>query len=197
MITFLDGLIDSKQPACVVMNVGGIGYEVLIPLSTFDQLPHEGAQTRLLTHHHVKEDIEALYGFATDAERSMFRLLLSISKIGPKIALSILSGLNARELKRAVIDGDRKRLSSINGVGPKMAERMIVELKDKFSEGETLEAVAGDENNPADVQIRDAVLALVALGYKQADAIKMINAVSEKSDPSTTVEDLVRLALTS
>ena len=196
MITFLDGLIDSKQPACVVMNVGGIGYEVLIPLSTFDQLPHEGAQTRLLTHHHVKEDIEALYGFATDAERSMFRLLPASVRSTQNCTWHT-QHLNARELKRAVIDGDRKRLSSINGVGPKMAERMIVELKDKFSEGETLEAVAGDENNPADVRIRDAVLALVALGYKQADAIKMINAVSEKSDPSTTVEDLVRLALTS
>ena len=138
MITFLEGKIDSKQPARLVMNVGGIGYEVLIPLSTYDKLAREGESMRILTHHYVREDTQTLFGFATEAERQMFLLLLGISKIGPKIALSVLSGLNARELKRAVVEGDKKRLSSISGIGPKMAERMILELKDKISAGENI-----------------------------------------------------------
>ena len=197
MITFLEGIIDSKTPAQVVMNVNGVGYSVLIPLSTYDRLGLEGERMRILTHHYVREDTETLYGFARESERDMFLLLLGISKIGPKIALSALSGLNARELKRAVVEGDKKRLSSISGIGPKMAERMILELKDKISAGDALEAVAGDENAPGDIRIRDAVLALVALGYKQVDALKMINAVPGKEDAKLAVEDLVRLSLTS
>ena len=142
----------------------------------------------------MREDAQTLYGFSSPAERQLFQLLLSVSKIGPKIALSVLSGLAVRELKRAVVEGDKKRLSSISGVGTKMAERMILELRDKFSEGEALEAVAGEET-PGDIRSRDAVLALVALGYKQQDAQKMLLAVDARDEPDLGVEDLVRKAL--
>ena len=194
MIAFLEGTLESKNPAQVVLNVNGVGYELLIPLSTYDKLPKPGETVHILTYFHVREDAQTLYGFSSPAERQLFQLLLSVSKIGPKIALSVLSGLAVRELKRAVVEGDKKRLSSISGVGTKMAERMILELRDKFSEGEALEAVAGEET-PGDIRIRDAVLALVALGYKQQDAQKMLLAVDARDEPDLGVEDLVRKAL--
>ncbi|MFP6907249.1 MAG: Holliday junction branch migration protein RuvA [Verrucomicrobiota bacterium] len=194
MIAFLEGTLESKNPAQVVLNVNGVGYELLIPLSTYDKLPKPGETVHILTHFHVREDAQTLYGFSSPAERQLFQLLLSVSKIGPKIALSVLSGLAVRELKRAVVEGDKKRLSSISGVGTKMAERMILELRDKFSEGEALEAVAGEET-PGDIRSRDAVLALVALGYKQQDAQKMLLAVDARDEPDLGVEDLVRKAL--
>jgi Holliday junction DNA helicase RuvA len=194
MIAFLEGTLESKNPAQVVLNVNGVGYELLIPLSTYDKLPKPGETVHILTYFHVREDAQTLYGFSSPAERQLFQLLLSVSKIGPKIALSVLSGLAVRELKRAVVEGDKKRLSSISGVGTKMAERMILELRDKFSEGEALEAVAGEET-PGDIRSRDAVLALVALGYKQQDAQKMLLAVDARDEPDLGVEDLVRKAL--
>ncbi len=194
MIVFLEGRLDSKNPAQVVLNVNGVGYEILIPLSTYDKLPKAGETAHILTHFHVREDAQTLYGFSSPAERELFQLLLSVSKIGPKIALNVLSGLAVRELKRAVVEGDKKRLSSISGVGTKMAERMILELRDKLSEGEALEAVAGEET-PGDIRSRDAVLALVALGYKQQDAQKMLLAVDARDEPDLGVEDLVRKAL--
>ncbi|MFT5121483.1 MAG: Holliday junction DNA helicase RuvA [Kiritimatiellia bacterium] len=194
MITFLEGKLESKNPAQVVLNVNGVGYELLIPLSTYDHLPKPGEAVRILTHFHVREDAHILYGFSNAAERQLFMLLISVSKIGPKIALSVLSGLSVRDLKRAVVEGDKKRLSSISGVGPKMAERMILELRDKLSDGEALEAVSGDEG-PGDLRLRDAVLALIALGYKQQDAQRMLLSVNDKEDTEMGVEDLVRKAL--
>jgi holliday junction DNA helicase RuvA len=194
MITFLEGKLESKNPAQVVLNVNGVGYELLIPLSTYDHLPKPGEVVRILTHFHVREDAHILYGFSNAAERQLFMLLISVSKIGPKIALSVLSGLSVRDLKRAVVEGDKKRLSSISGVGPKMAERMILELRDKLSDGEALEAVSGDEG-PGDLRLRDAVLALIALGYKQQDAQRMLLSVNDKEDTEMGVEDLVRKAL--
>ena len=197
MITFLDGILEEKQPARVVMNVGGTGYEVLVPLSSFDRLPGEGDRTRILIHHHITDVSQALYGFATEEERRMFRLLLGVSGVGPKIAVSALSGLSARELKAALAGGDAKRLSSISGIGKKTAERIIVELRDKFTAGETLEVMAGGaEKTPGDTRLRDAALALIALGYKQADAQKMVGAHALNLQEGTAVEDLVRMALT-
>ena len=126
MITFLDGEIVEKRPTDVVMSVHGVGYEVFIPLSSYDRLPSRGDACRILTIDHVREDTHCLYGFMTEPERHMFKLLMGISGIGPKLALSALSGLTVRELKVAVVEGDVKRLSSISGVGRKMAERMVV-----------------------------------------------------------------------
>lgn len=194
MITFLEGTLEEKQPGRAVMNVGGVGYDVLVPLSSFDRLPPEGAKTRILIYHHITEASQVLFGFATDEERRMFTLLLGVSGVGPKIAVSALSGLTVRELKTALIESDVKRLSSVSGIGKKTAERIIVELRDKFSTGEALETIAGSDEMPGDSRLRDAAMALIALGYKQDDARKMVKAL--KLEPSTSVEALVRMALT-
>lgn len=196
MITYLDGILDEKQPGRVTVDVGGVGYAVSVPLSSFDRLPPQGERARVLVYHHITEGAQALFGFATEEEREMFTRLIAVSGIGPKSALSALSGLSARELKRALLDGDVKRLSSISGIGRKTAERIVVELRDKFSSGEALEAVAGEEVDSGDTRLRDAAAALISLGYKQEDARKMIRRLLGSLTPETGVEEIVRKALT-
>jgi holliday junction DNA helicase RuvA len=138
-----------------------------------------------------------LFGFVTEAERRMFVMLLSVSGIGPKLAMSVLSGMSVKEIKLAVVGGDIKRLSSISGIGRKTAERMVVELRHKIGEADALEAVAGAEELPEDdMKMRDAIMALIALGYKQADARKMVvNALYGKDTGIMTVEEIVKNAL--
>ncbi len=196
MITFIEGKLDHKQPTRIVMNVGGIGYEIFIPLCSYEPLPPEGDTCRILTYHHITDATQKLFGFSTDGEREMFIRLLSISGVGPKLAISALSGLPVHELKTALINGDVKRISSISGIGKKTAERIIIELRDKFTQGEQLDALAGGEGNLGDHRLRDAALALGALGYKLDAAQKMIKSVTLKLTPEMTVEDLIRLALT-
>ncbi len=196
MITFLEGRLEEKQPARVVMNVGGVGYEVFIPLSSYDRLPAEGNTLRILTYDCVREDDHLLYGFMTKAERELFLLLTNVSGIGPKIAISALSGLSTRDFKVAVLNGDIKRLSSISGIGKKTAERIILELRDRLSAGEALEAMSGvPEEAPEDKRAKDAAMALVSLGYKQADAWKMIQAVLANLPAEAAVEEVIRAAL--
>lgn len=196
MITYLDGKLDEKQAMRVVLDVAGVGYEVSIPLSSYDKLPAVGQSYRILIHDHLREDEHRLFGFASEGERKMFRLLLGISGIGPKIALSALSGLSARELTAAVLGGDVKRLSSVSGIGKKMAERMVVELRDKISEGDAMEALAGADPELQDGRLRDAIMALVSLGYKQEQARKMAQAALTRSGSEDDVEAILRLALT-
>lgn len=197
MITFLEGRLVDKQPTRVVLNVNGVGYEVSIPLSSFDRLGPLNEVCHLLTHHHVREDAELLYGFTTEEERHLFELLLGISGIGPKIALSALSGMSVREIKAAVAGNDVKRLSSISGIGRKTAERMVIELRDKLSDGDALDVAAGaDDSSPDDVRARDAILALVSLGYKQVDAQRMVRSAVSGGLDGLEVEDIVRKALT-
>ncbi len=195
MITFLEGILETKQPARIELNVQGVGYEVFIPLSSFDRLGSPGARCRLLIHDHLREEAHMLFGFSTPEERLMFERLITIGGIGPKLALSALSSLSVRELQRAVIDGDTKRLSSISGIGRKTAERMIVELRDKISAEETLEVMAGQGEVAGDGRKRDAVKALIALGYKQADAHALIHRAGKKISDTMSVEDIVRLTL--
>ncbi len=194
MITFLDGTLEEKQPTRIVMNVSGVGYEVLVPLSSFDRLPPEGESCRILIYHHITDVSQVLFGFCTDEERGLFKMLLGVSGIGPKTAVSALSGLSVRELKTALIESDVKQISSISGIGKKTAERVIVELRDKFSSGDALEVLSGVDAEPGDHRLRDAALALVSLGYKQADAHKMIKKLDRT--PETSVEEMVRKALT-
>lgn len=196
MITFLEGKLDEKQLGRVVMNIGGVGYEVSIPLSSYDRLPPDGETCRILTYHHITEADQRLFGFCTEEEREMFARLLTISGIGPKLAIIVLSGLPVRELKNALINGDIKRISSISGIGKKTAERIVVELRDKFTQGEQLDAFAADEGLPGDHRLRDAALALGALGHKPDDAAKMAKSVAKQLKPESTVEDLIRMALT-
>ena len=197
MITFLDGILVEKHPTRVVLDVGGVGYEAFIPLSSYDRLPPRDERCRLLVYDYVREDVHSLFGFMTGAERDLFVLLMGASGIGPKLALSALSGLSVRDLKAAVVEGDVKRLSSISGIGRKMAERLIVELRDRIGAGEALEAVAGAaEGSEADSLIHDAMLALVSLGYKQEAARKMVVAAIGADKPGNlTLEAVIKKAL--
>lgn len=197
MITFLNGKLIEALPTLAVVEVSGVGYEVLIPLSSFDKLPAPGQPIKLLTHLVVREDAHVLYGFMTAPEREMFRMLINtVSGIGPKIALNILSGINVTAFRGAVAGGDVKMLSQISGVGKKTAERIIIELKDKVGKAGALEAAsAGRALSPGDQKTNDAVLALMALGYKQPDAHESVRAAQAVLGPDAGVEDLVRASL--
>lgn len=198
MITYLRGTIAEKQPTRVVIDVGGVGYEVLIPLSSYDRLPATGETCTMLTHFHVREDLQQLFGFRSQEERAMFTQLLSITGIGPKLALSALSGLSVKDLRAAVVDGDAKRLNGIQGVGKKMAERMIVELRDTISASEALEATAGGDIDPAAAAhnlLADAMAALVALGYASDQARKMVEKALKGKQPPNRVPDIIKKAL--
>jgi Holliday junction DNA helicase RuvA len=197
MITFLHGKLVEALPTQVVVEVNGIGYEVLIPLSSFDKLPPPGHEIKLLTQLIVREDAHILYGFASAVERDLFRLLINnVSGIGPKTALNILSGMNAVAFRGAVANGDVKSLSQISGVGKKTAERIVVELRDKIGAAGALEAASAKHGlSPNDQKINDAVLALMALGFKQVEAHDAIRAASAVLGPQASVEDLVRASL--
>ena len=196
MITFLEGVLVEKQPTRIVLNVGGVGYEVFIPLSSYDRLPDENAACRVLIHDHIREDAHLLYGFMTADERRLFELLIGVNGIGPKTAMSALSGLTPRDFKAAIVEADVKRLSTISGIGKKTAERIVVGLKDKLPAGEALEAVTGGAApSPADMKLRDAILALVSLGYKQAEAQALVRQVAGSLEARASVEDVVRKAL--
>jgi holliday junction DNA helicase RuvA len=197
MITFLQGKLVEALPTQVIIGVNGVGYEVLIPLSSFDQLPPPGQEVKLLTQLVIREDAHSLYGFMTAAERDLFRLLVNtVSGIGPKIALNILSGMNPVTFRGAVANGDVKSLSQISGVGRKTAERIIVELRDKIGAAGAWEAVSARHAlSPDDQKINDAVLALMALGFKQVEAHDAIRAVHTMLGAKATVEELVRACL--
>ena len=197
MITFLQGTLAESLPTQVVVEVNGVGYEALIPLSSFDKLPAPGQPLKLLTQLIVREDAHLLYGFMTDAERNMFRLLINtVSGIGPKTALNILSGISVTAFRGAVAGGDVKALSQISGVGKKTAERIIVELRDKVGVAGAWEAASAKHALSADDQkVNDAVLALMALGFKQAEAHDSVRAAQAMLGPQATVEALVRACL--
>ncbi|MSU44167.1 MAG: Holliday junction branch migration protein RuvA [Pedosphaera sp.] len=197
MIGFLQGKIVEALPTQVVLDVHGVGYEVLIPLSSFERLPPVGQEVRLLTHLSVREDAHVLFGFATAGERTLFRLLIrTITGIGPKSALSILSGISVATFYDAVSSGDVKRLSGISGVGKKTAERIVVELKDKLGEWGGGSGAAASTSVPAAGQTaHDAALALEALGYKPKDAQDAVRAAVAVLGAAATVDRLVRAAL--
>jgi Holliday junction DNA helicase RuvA len=197
MITFLHGQLVDALPTQVTVEVNGVGYEVLIPLSSFDRLPAPGGEVRLLTHLAVREDAHVLYGFMTGAERELFRLLINtVSGIGPKLALNILSGMNPTAFRGAVANADVKALSQISGVGRKTAERIVVELKDKIGPASAWEAASAERALSADEQkLNDATLALVALGFKQVEAHEAVRAAATLLGLKATVEDLVRVCL--
>lgn len=197
MISFLHGKLVEALPTLVIVEVHGVGYEVLIPLSSFDKLPASGSEVRLLTHLVVREDAHVLYGFMTVAERELFRMLINtVSGIGPKIALNVLSGMNPVAFRGAVATGDVKALSSISGVGRKTAERIVVELKDKVGAAGAWEASSAERALSAgDQRVNDAVLALMALGFKQPEAHETVRAAQAMLGDKATVEELVRAGL--
>lgn len=197
MISFLNGKLVESLPTQVVIEVHGVGYQALIPLSSYDRLPPPGEPIHLLTELVVREDSHTLYGFATPEERDLFRLLVGhVSGIGPKMALAVLSGMSVEAFKAAIIASDVQTISRMKGVGRKTAERIIVDLKDKV--GIAAEWEAASERNAPDARqthMHDAVLALISLGYKQVEAHKAVKRATESAGPDTTSEELVRLAL--
>src|SRR6266704_7134152 len=190
MITFLHGKLVEALPTQVTVDVNGVGYDVLIPLSSFDKLPSPGNEVKLLTHLAVREDAHVLYGFMTSAERELFRLLIhTVSGIGPKIALNILSGISVTASRGAVANQDIKLLSQITGVGKKTAERIVVELKDRIGAAGAWEALSAQRAlSPEDQKVNDAVLALIALGFKQLEAHDSVRAVQATLGPKAGLE---------
>ncbi|MDB6055839.1 MAG: ruva: holliday junction dna helicase ruva [Verrucomicrobiales bacterium] len=197
MISSLRGTLVEALPTQVLIEVNGVGYELLIPLSSFDKLPTPGQDVRILTHLVVREDAHVLYGFMTPAERELFRTLINtVSGIGPRTALNILSGVSVSAFKGAVASSDTKALSQISGVGKKTAERIVVELRDKFGKAGAFEASSAQRTlSPTDQKVNDAVLALMALGFKQLEAHDTIRAVQALLGPDASLEELVRASL--
>jgi Holliday junction DNA helicase RuvA len=196
MITFLDGKLVSALPTQATVDVNGVGYEVLIPLSSYDKLPVVGQPIRILTHLTVREDAHILYGFMTVPERDLFRLLVNnVSGIGPKLALAVLSGMSVTNFKTAVVNSDIGAISKISGLGKKTAERIVLELKDKLGVAAAWEvATAANAPTPEQGQANEAVLALIALGYKQVDAHKAVRDLQTQGE-GKSAEELVKLAL--
>jgi len=195
MIACLKGQVLESLPNRLVLDVSGVGYQVLIPLSTFDQLnPVEGEEVMVRTYLHVRENLMVLYGFATVEEKDLFLLLIErVTGIGPSIGMAILSGMPVEDFKGAVVNGDIAVLSKVKGLGKKTAERIVLELKDKVGVAEAWQASsAGGES--ANRAASDAELALIALGYKQADAKKSVGAAL-KADASLEADELIRNAL--
>ena len=183
MIAQISGTLAQKIPGEIVIDVNGVGYQLVIPLNVFYRLPEIGGRVSLQVYTHVREDALQLFGFQDGAEKQIFLLLTSVSGIGPKLAVNILSGIAAEELARALKDGDEVRLVGIPGVGKKLAERMIVELKDKFM---TLppQAAASKAADRDSQLIQDAVSALVNLGYRKSEAENNVRAVLKEGADS-------------
>ncbi len=198
MIAFLHGKLAESTPTHVVVDCGGVGYAVFIPLSSYDKLPPRGGEVKLFAHHHVvaREGTQQLFGFVTPEEREMFLLLISVTGIGPKLAINILSSTSIAALRGAIASGDSKTLSALRGIGKKTAERLVLELRDKVGAGSAFET-KGRAATPEEQKLTDAVLALVSLGYKQMDAHKAVLAISEKLGAKASVEEIVRAALRS
>jgi Holliday junction DNA helicase RuvA len=193
MISEISGVLLRRGPTEIVVDVGGIGYKMLVPLSTYRGLPHEGNAVHLFTHLHVKDDALDLVGFLTLAERAIYRELVSVSGIGPKLGLAVLSGLSPEVFHRAVIEEDLGLLTSISGIGKKTAQRMIVELKDRLS-GMDVESVGGAAE-PGREEMGDAVLALVSLGVTRAHAREAVLKVRRDAGADLPIEELVKRAL--
>jgi Holliday junction DNA helicase RuvA len=197
MITFLHGKLADLLPTQAIVEVHGVGYEVIIPLSSYNKLPSLGQEVKLLTHLAIREDAHTLYGFVTGEERDLFRQLIhNVSGIGPKIALNVLSGMSVASFRGAVSNSDVRALSQISGVGKKTAERIVVELRDKVGVAGGLQASSSARALTGEEQkVNDAVLALMALGTRQADAFEAVKAASGKLGPQAGLEELVRAAL--
>jgi len=198
MIAFLNGTLVEKTPNVILLDVNGAGYELSIPLSTYDALPATGGALRILTHLHVREDLWQLFGFATAAEKSAFKLLLDVNGVGPRVALNALSGITIPELHKAIVDGNVKRLASISGIGKKTAERIVIELKDKIHPLMAFaspSAAGGDAPQKTSPAIGDTLLALSSLGYPQEAARKMVQAALDAGADAANTETLLKAAL--
>jgi Holliday junction DNA helicase RuvA len=195
MIGSLNGLIKNKKPSEVLIEVNGVGYEVHVPLSTSFKLPEIDQQTHILTHLIIREDQHTLYGFATEEERNLFRALIKISGVGPKLAITILSGTNVEDFVRSVQAQDADALIHLPGIGKKTAERLLVEMKDRIDQIGGVNLKEGDGIESSGIQvIKETHNALTSLGYKSVEARKILEKIDSKG---LTVEELLRQTLQS
>lgn len=194
MIGRLRGTLLGKSPPFLLLDVHGVGYEVEAPMSTFYQLPAPGEELTLHTHLIVREDAQILCGFATEAERSLFRALIRVNGVGAKLALGILSGMSADEFSRSISENDTASLTRLPGVGKKTAERLVIEMRDRLSDWRTSEASVPTGSGQPGVQdpVREAVSALIALGYRPPEASRLVQHVDSTGLSS---EDIIRDAL--
>lgn len=201
MIGRLRGLVIDKQPPYVLLDVNGVGYEVQAPMSTFYKLPAKGQEAILHTHLSITENLHQLFGFAELRERSLFRTLIKVSGVGPKLAIGILSGMEADDIARCVRDNNVKSLTKVPGIGQKTAERLVIELRDRLKDWDVPpDDLLNLAERKAAAAVSDAYAeaesALIALGYKPTDAAKMVGA-AVKLQPAATREELIRHALRS
>jgi Holliday junction DNA helicase RuvA len=192
MIGQIKGIIIAKQAPDLLIDVQGIGYEVLVSLGTFFDTPEIGGAVTLHTHFVVREDAQLLFGFITLEERTLFRQLIKVNGVGPKMALAILSGMSANEFAHAVHNNDLATLVKLPGVGKKTAERLVIEMRDKIDDAQLNQSVSGGIGKLVGIQ-QEAESALTALGYKPQDAAKMVSRVS--NEEITSAEQLIRRAL--
>jgi len=190
MYDFITGELIRKTPTSAVIETGGVGYDLRVPLSTYVALPDNGT-VRLFTYLYVRADALLLFGFATEAERAAFNKLISVRGVGPGLALTVLSGIRVDEFCSVVVQGQAAQLARIKGIGRKMAERIVLDLKDSLADM----AAAGEGPAPRSDDARDAMAALVALGYTRAAARQALDKAIAQAGEDALIEDLVRLAL--
>ena len=197
MYAYISGKLAEKSAAFAVVETNGVGYLLHIPVSTFAALPELGGPVKILTHFVVREDVQALYGFYTEEERRLFRLLLSVSGVGPKSALTVLSGISIPDFKRAIIDGNLAILTGVPGIGRKTAERLVVELREKIVlEDKRGTGYAVEKNQALDHRIEDSLRALEELGYRKQNAQEAVRkAVKNLETEKYSVSDLIRASL--
>ncbi|MBE9561641.1 MAG: Holliday junction branch migration protein RuvA [Proteobacteria bacterium] len=197
MISSLRGIIIEKQAPLLVIEVNGVGYEILAPMSTFYNLPELNGEVKLLTHLSIREDAHVLYGFLTASERELFRNLIRVNGVGPKLALSILSSMELNSFIQCIHDNDIIQLKRIPGIGKKTAERLIIEMRDYLKNSNTPASSFKPITNltpKSTTPVEDAISALIALGYKPNDANSMVKSIAQDDMDS---EDLIRKALQS
>ncbi|MGC8495257.1 MAG: Holliday junction branch migration protein RuvA [Syntrophobacteraceae bacterium] len=195
MIASLEGKLRAKNPEYVIVDVGGVGYHVQVPLSTFYELPDLGQPVMLNVHTHVREDAIQLFGFRSMAEKEMFLLLTAVNGIGPRLAIGILSGISPEELRQVIVRQDHLRLKNVPGVGKKIAERVVLELRDKV-QGKTREKAGPPQPfSDGSDSLPDAFSALVNLGYRPAEAEKALQRAKASLGENPSLEELLRGAL--
>jgi len=193
MIGQLCGIILEKQPPQLLLNVNGIGYEIDAPMNTFYRLPEVGQQVTLFTHYVVREDAHLLYGFSTREERTLFRTLLKVNGVGPRLGLTILSSIDPQEFAQCVMNNDAATLVKLPGVGKKTAERLIIEMRDKLADWQVTKLPHETSKNvSSNRSVQDAISALIALGYKPQEASR---AISKVEDQTLASEEMIRRAL--
>ena len=195
MITFLTGILCEKELSEATIDVNGVGYQIFIPLSSYEKLPEVNNHCKLLIYHHISDSDQKLFGFVSNEEREMFSKLLSVNGVGPKLAICVLSGLPLKILRNAILSSDISVISSISGVGKKTAERIILDMKGTLNQFSINESSNKSDASLADLKLRDATLALIALGHNNDAAAKMVKSVASSITSDMSVEEIIRQSL--